>query len=63
MSITILVFILHYFQEKCQNFSKIPKALFWGNFGPFSPKFGQKWIFLAKRVLLDFKYSKKKNNK
>ena len=29
---------------------KIQKTLFWGHFGPFLPKLGQKWIFLVKRT-------------
>ena len=28
---------------------KIQKTLFWGHFGPFLPKLGQKWIFLVKK--------------
>ena len=40
-----------------KNFQKIQKTIFWGHFGPFLPKFGQKWIFLEKRALSVFKYS------
>ena len=36
---------------------KSKKNLFWGHFGPFLPKFGQKWIFLEKIVLSVFRYS------
>ena len=53
ISITILVSILDYFQEK-------PMTKFYsilGLFGPFLPKFGQKGIFLEKRDLSVFKYS------
>ena len=40
--VTILVFILDYFQEKLMTkiFRK-SKTLFWGHFGSFMPKFGQ----------------------
>ena len=38
-------------------FLKIQKNLFWGHFGPFLPKFGQKWIFLEKRALSVCRYS------
>ena len=36
---------------------KSKKNLFWGHFGPFLPKFGQKWIFLEKRALSVLRYS------
>ena len=36
---------------------KSKKNLFWGHFGPFLPKFGQKWIFLEKIALSVFRYS------
>ena len=36
---------------------KSKKNLFWGHFGPFLPKFGQKWIFLEKRSLSVFRNS------
>ena len=36
---------------------KSKKNLFWGHFGPFLPKFGQKWIFLLKRARSLFRYS------
>ena len=39
------------------NFSKNTKKLFWGQFGSFLLKFGQKWIFMEKRALPNFKYS------
>ena len=39
------------------NFSKNPKKLFWGQFGSFLLRFGQKWIFAEKRALTLFKYS------
>ena len=50
LSITMLVFILDYFQEKLtwQKFLKNPKK-------PL-PKFWQKWVFLEKRALSVFKY-------
>ena len=35
-------------------FQKIPKTLIWGDFVPFLPKFGQKWIFLEKKRLRQF---------
>ena len=37
-------------------FQKIQKNLFRGHFGPFLPKFGQKWIFQEKWVLSDLRY-------
>ena len=57
ISITILVFNLDYFQKKLMTkfFRKCKKILFWGHFEPFSPKFGQKWIFLEIRALSVFK--------
>ena len=56
-SITILVFILDYFQEKpIPKFFKKSKTLLWCHFGQFLPKFGEKSIFLEK-VLSVFKYS------
>ena len=33
-----------------KTFQKIQKTLFWSHVGPFSPKFGQKWIFLKKEL-------------
>ena len=48
ISITILVFIIDYLQEKLM--TKFKKKLFWGHFVPFLLKFGQKWIFLEKRL-------------
>ena len=44
ISITMLVFIIDYFQEKltCQIFQKIPKSLFWTHSGHFCPDLGQK---------------------
>ena len=59
ISTTILISILDYFQEKLTTkFSKKPpKTLFWGHFGPFMPKFGQKWFFLEKRTLPVFRSS------
>ena len=54
-SITILVFILDYFQEKLMaNFFKKSKKIY---FGPFLPKSGQKWIFLGKGLCQSYKYS------
>ena len=38
-------------------FLKSQKNVFWDHFGPFLPKFGQKWIFLEIRVLSVFRYS------
>ena len=38
-------------------FKEIQKKLFWGKFGPFLLRFGQKLIFVEKRALLVFKYS------
>ena len=44
--------------KTCDKISqKMQKILFWGHFEPFLPKFGQKWIFLAKRALSVFNYS------
>ena len=37
---------------------KSKKNQFWGHFGPFLPKFGQKWIFLEKRALAVFRRGK-----
>ena len=56
---TILFFNLDYFQKTTNDkiFQKIQKTLVWGYFGPFFPKFGQKWTFLEKRALPVFKYS------
>ena len=54
---TILAFILNYFQKNLNkfliNFSKTPKTkqIFWREFGSLLLKFGQKWIFVVKRVL------------
>ena len=51
---------LDYFQEKLMKtfFKKNPqKPYFGGHFGPFLPKFGQKWFFLKKRALSVLKYS------
>ena len=42
-------------------FQKIQKNLFWDHFGPFLPKFGQKWIFLEKRPLSVVKYCAEEN--
>ena len=58
ISITMLVFILGYFQEKLAwpNFSKNPKNYILGPFWAFLPKFWQKWIFLEKRAVSVFKY-------
>ena len=55
ISITILVFILDHFQRKAMSkfFKKCKKPYF----GPFWPKFGQKWILFGKRALSVFKYS------
>ena len=41
------------FQRKTNDkiFQKIQKTLFWGHFESFMPKFGLKWIFLAKRAV------------
>ena len=39
------------------NFFKKSKNPLWGLFGPFIPKFGQKWIFLETRALSVFQYS------
>ena len=43
ISITIIVFILYYFQEKNNDkiFQKIQKTLFLGHFGPFIPNLGK----------------------
>ena len=57
ISITILVFIIDYFQEKLtsQNFSKNPKNLiFWAHSGSFCPNWGQKWFFLEKKGSVSF---------
>ena len=60
MSITILGFIIDYFQKKLGKhdnmFQEIPKTLFWAHSGPFCPNLGQKWVFLEKR-LSAFQYS------
>ena len=40
-------------------FQKNSKKPYFGDIlGPFFPKFGQKWIFLEKRALSGFSYSK-----
>ena len=51
-SLTILVFILDYFQKKLMRkfFQKIQKKTFLDNCGPFLPNFGEKWIFLEKKT-------------
>ena len=52
MSITILVFILDYFQEKPtrQNFSKNPKSYFGPILGLFCPNLGKNKFFWKKRL-------------
>ena len=40
--------------RKTKFFHKLQKVLYWDHFGPFLPKFGQKWIFLKKRALSVF---------
>lgn len=45
----MLVFIFDYFQDD-KIFRKMKKNLFWGDFGPFVPKFGKKIIFLEKNI-------------
>ena len=59
MPITILVFIIDYFQEKLtsQKFSKSHKIHILGVFWALLPKLGQKWIFMEKRALSVFQYS------
>ena len=59
ISTAILVSILDYFQEKlmAKFFKKSKQNLLLGHFGPFLPRFGQKWIFLEKRALSVFRYS------
>ena len=70
ISITILVFILYYFQEKLimKFFKKSKKPYFGGYFEPFLPTLRKKSISLGKRALSFFKYSDyltlcKKSNK
>ena len=49
--IKILVFTLDYFQEKLMaKFFKNSKKPYFGAMWPFWAKFGQKWIFLEKRL-------------
>ena len=43
-------------KQRRKNFQKNKKNLFWSHSGPFLPKFGQKWIFLEKKVLSVFQY-------
>ena len=59
ISITILVFIIDYFQEKLTwpNFSKNPKNPVLGSFWALLPKFGPKMNFPGKRALSVFQYS------
>ena len=54
-----LSFHFRLFPEKTNDkiFQKIQKTLFWSYFGPFLPKFRQKWIFLEKRAPPVFKCS------
>ena len=58
ISITILVFILDYFQEKLMpEFFKTPEKKYiymWHHFGPFLPKFAQKMNFLRKKASVSF---------
>ena len=58
-STRMVVFISDYFQEnlKAKLFKKSKKRYFGAILGIFSPKLGQKWIFLEKRVLSVLKYS------
>ena len=68
ISITTLVFIFDYFQEKLTtNFSKNQKKLFRGHFGPFFSKFEQKRIFLKKELCqflnIPITYHRAKNQK
>ena len=61
ISTIILVFTLDYFQEKLMTkFFERSKKTYLGTmwpFWPFSPKFGQKWIFLEKKSVLVIEYS------
>ena len=54
ISTKVLAFTLDYFQEKLMTkFFKKSKKPYFGEiwpFWPFLPKFGQKWIFLQKRL-------------
>ena len=54
--ITILVFIIDYFQEKqtLQNFSRNPKNPILGPFGALLPKLGPKMNFPGKKGCVSF---------
>ena len=58
VSVTVLVFILDYFREKLipKFFKKSKKPYLGAIFGPFFPKFWQKWISPEKGVLSVFKH-------
>ena len=49
-------FHLRLFPRKTNDriFQKIRKTQFWDHFGPFLPKFRQKWIFLEKKSYVSF---------